>query len=120
MKRAILLITMIVIVAFMSNANNPAKEDTTKNSFSAEYQALKKEFIHELKKDSFLVSVPVISDNFFRGEIEVAPGVHKLFFTKTVIGTKSEWRYPEFDNGLFEEWVKKREERNKNEQKKLP
>ena len=116
MKQIALLFALLIVSIGFSNATEPVKQDSTqqKSEFMKQYDANKSEYMLELKKDSFLVSEPILSQNLYVGMIEVAPGIQKRHFTTTVIGVRSEWRYPEFNNKQFEAWL------NNKEKKTLP
>ncbi len=104
MYSIILLILLFITVSPAIAQKNTVAKDSI--SFAEQYLYLKKIYIQELKKDSFLVTIPVVSENFFKGEVEIKPGVKKIHLTKS-IRTVEEWRYPPFDQKQFELWLLK-------------
>lgn len=96
-----LFLCLLMAIVFAPVFGQAGKKDTT---FTQQYLAQKAKYMEELKKDSFLITIPIVSKGYYQGTIEVRPGVVKNHFVKN-IRTHEEWNYPQFKEEEFEKWL---------------
>ena len=109
MKRTISTIMLIALVAIAS-AQEKQDSSTVKTPAIDQYNQWKAEYSELIKKDSFLVSIPIIAKEPAFTRVEIKKGEFKRHYIYSVIEVKHKWQYPEFDQAQFEEWLKNRGE----------